>query len=142
MRYKVICTGYENQGICAMCGGPLPSGRRTYCSTECYELYYDLFFWAQAAQNAMYRAHHKCQVCGITARGLSRIELATWGHHFLEIYRLEVHHIIPLNGQDRTWHALNIPGNLLVVCHECHVILHSRKHQRQIEHDRRQLTFL
>jgi len=34
--------------------------------------------------------------------------------------RLEVHHIDPMNGKDRTWNKKNIPENLICLCHKCH----------------------
>lgn len=114
---KVVCTGYENQGICAMCGGELGKRRRVYCSGECAELYLDLFFWPYARYEAIERAHHRCQECGVTKRGLAKI-YARW----FEKAQLEVHHIIPLNGEFRQWHPLNIPSNLKVLCHDCHVV--------------------
>lgn len=118
---KVVCTGYENQGVCVMCGGPLGKRRRVYCGEECADLYLSLFFWPRASWDAIHRANHKCQVCGVTSDGTRAIH-GTW----YEKMGLRVHHIIPLNGQERRWHPLNIPANLLVVCYECHVVLGKR----------------
>jgi len=124
---KAICTGYENQGICVMCGGELSGRRKVYCSEECSDLYLGLFFWPWASDRAMRRCNHKCQRCGVTERGLCKAQGRdrrwAWRNEYL--LRLEVHHIEPINGQNRTWHALNVPGNLLVVCHDCHVLIHT-----------------
>jgi len=119
---KAICTGYENQGICAMCGGPLGKRRRTYCGEECADLYLRLFFWSQASWDAIHRANRKCQVCGVTSDG-TRAVYGTW----YEKMGLRVHHIMPLNGESRTWHRLNMPCNLRVLCHDCHTKEHSKK---------------
>lgn len=37
---------------------------------------------------------------------------------------LEVHHIDPLNGEDRNHNVKNRPENLVVLCHDCHVKRH------------------
>lgn len=139
MADKIVCTGYENKGICAMCGGTLPSRRREYCSGACYDLYLHLFFWPQAQFDAMQSANHKCQCCGITDRGYSR--LYQWRLHksFYATVAFEVHHIIALNGESRTWHVLNIESNLAVLCHDCHLITRSRKLRETIRTERLQL---
>ena len=119
MRDKRLCTGYENQGICAMCGGKIESRRRQYCSDECANLYRQLFLWPTASRHAIKMANGRCQQCGITDKGICKSRHLRWG-----VRRLEVHHIVPLNGEERAWHRLNYPSNLLVLCHECHVLLH------------------
>ena len=131
MRLKVVCTGYENKGICVMCGGGLPKRRRTYCSPECNELYLSLFFWPRASWEAVQRAHHKCQVCGVTSAGTDAIHRDCY-----EKMGMRVHHIIPVNGENRTWHPLNIPSNLLVVCHDCHVLLHTPSKLKELDHQK------
>jgi len=136
MGLKVICTGYENQGVCAMCGGTLGKCRRTYCCQECADLYLNLFFWPWASYEAMARARHQCQRCGVSEHGLSKLAYRT--RIYNSDYRLEVHHIVPLNGEDRTWHHLNIPSNLQVLCHECHVLMHTPSKLRELEHQRMQ----
>lgn len=136
MGLKTVCTGYENQGICAMCGGPLPKGRRVYCSKECSDLYLNLFLWGWASWEAVARAGRKCQLCGVSERGLHTLAFRTRCYN--SDYRLEVHHIVPLNGEARMWHRLNHSSNLLVVCHECHVLLHTPSKLRMLEHQRMQ----
>ena len=125
---KIVCTGYENRGICSMCGGPLGKRRRAYCSESCYHLYLNLFFWPWASYEAISRAHHKCQLCGITSDGTRQIHPRDYTR-----MGLRVHHIVPLDGSFRTWNKLNIPGNLLVVCHDCHVLLHTPSKLKEIE---------
>jgi 5-methylcytosine-specific restriction endonuclease McrA len=132
MTVKAICTGHENRGICVMCGGELRGRRTVYCSGECHDLYLGLFFWPWASDSAMRRCNHKCQRCGVTGRGLGRLQRQAGGWVDYR-FRLEVHHVIPLNGELRTWHRLNVPANLLVVCHECHVLLHTPSYWRARE---------
>ena len=134
---KTVCTGYENHGICSMCGGQLPKRRRTYCCDECADLYCSLFCWPQASGNAIDKANHKCQVCGVSSDGTRAIH-GNW----YEKMGLRVHHIIPVNGEPRTWHPLNIPGNLLVLSHECHVLLHTPSKLRELEHQKLQPILL
>lgn len=43
-KLKVVCTGFENQGICAMCGDKLDKQRQAYCSDECANQYCNLFY--------------------------------------------------------------------------------------------------
>lgn len=33
---------------------------------------------------------------------------------------LEVHHRVPMNGEDRQYSILNLPYNLVVLCPDCH----------------------
>ena len=130
---KPLCTGYENQGVCVMCGGELRGRRKVYCSAECHDLYLDLFFWPFARDAAIRRATRKCQICGVTRKGLAKIcRNHSWGH-----WGLSVHHLEPVKGATRTWHVLNIPSNLLVVCHDCHVLLHTPSYWKSQE--RRQM---
>jgi hypothetical protein len=37
-----------------------------------------------------------------------------------------VHHIIPVNGEDRWFNPLNVPCNLIALCHDCHMKWHKR----------------
>ena len=119
---KAVCTGYENQGICAMCGGELPKRRRVYCSDKCAELYNHLFFWQTASSDAFKRADKRCQRCGRSYLDVPLVAEGSW----MERSGIEVHHIIPLNGADRTWHRLNMPYNLKVLCHDCHIYEHKK----------------
>ena len=137
MALKVVCTGFENQGVCAMCGGKLGKRRRVYCCDTCSDLYNDLFRWSAAKWDAIDRANHKCQRCGVTELGYwetHRHGLSPWEPSL----SLEVHHAIPLNGEDRTWHPLNGPWNLMVLCHDCHVLLHTPSRLKELEHQRMQ----
>jgi len=37
---------------------------------------------------------------------------------------INIHHIIPLNGEDRNWNIKNRPENLLGLCKSCHIETH------------------
>lgn len=114
------------KGFCHFCQDPLKTKRqKLFCSKECYELYYANFFWQTASRLAITKAHRKCQRCGVSEKGLWEIaQKEKQIHHFTPLSYLEVHHIIPLNGDNRTWNILNWGGNLIVLCHDCHVLTH------------------
>jgi 5-methylcytosine-specific restriction endonuclease McrA len=67
--------------------------------------YYYEYFWSWAAAKAV-RDHRYCEDCCGTRR------------------EFEVHHIEPLNGEYRTWNVKNRHDNLVVLCHDCHVLRH------------------
>jgi hypothetical protein len=128
MRGATSCTGYEKLAMCLMCGSTFAKSRgRKFCSDECRDLYAHLFHWATARRDALSRAHHKCEGCGISEQGLRTLERhgdclrMGIGYHQC---RLEVHHAIPVYSYDRTWHPLNIPSNLRVLCGRCHQLAH------------------
>ena len=116
---KAICTGYENQGICYMCGGALPKRRRAYCCDACRDLYSHLFYWPWAQKDSLARAKWKCQKCGLPLHLVPDI-VHPWGWPS----GYAVHHKIPINGENRVWHRLNFPSNLKAVCPDCHRIEH------------------
>jgi len=120
---KAICTGYENQKICAMCGGQVGKRRRVYCSDKCREIYEHLFFWQTASLDAFRRADKKCQDCGRSDMEVPPVGEGSWA----ERSGMEVHHMMPLNGENRTWNRLNMPWNLRVLCHDCHTKQHNSK---------------
>lgn len=125
--YEVL-TGYELEAdICWWCGKTIVQGKREahYCRgksrddfTSCFREYHRHFDWAYAATWAIKRAEHKCANCGCPAK------LINWGYRSLRS-NLEVHHIVPLIGNSRIFTAFNLPWNLLVLCRECHLELHS-----------------
>jgi len=100
-------TGYEEKGKCYWCGCNLPKGKRKFCCEKHLIEYYNHFYWPWAKEEAIKRAGGKCEKCGATTD-------------------LEVHHIIPLNGEKRVWNVKNRPENLIVLCHECHKKEHSK----------------
>jgi len=114
----VICTGFEGTGRCFWCGGQFPEGKRHrhYCSPQCSKEYYRHFFWSDARAWAIHRAGGKCQICGSDGGFLEPT-----GRYGMGRSGLEVHHWLePMNGEVRTVSALNVPCNLIVLCHSCH----------------------
>jgi hypothetical protein len=115
----LILTGYEHTGRCFWCGGEFPDKRkRHYCSEKCSTEYHRHFEWNYASSWARERTGHRCQECGVEQKYLR-------GNGWAEFKtNLEVHHIIPLDGAERWFSILNVPCNLLVLCHDCHVKRH------------------
>lgn len=82
---------------------------RKWCSLECRDRWYaQAGYWWAASAVVWRRAERSCEKCG--AKG-----------------GLEVHHIIPLNGAVRTQNELNLPSNLVLVCHDCHQKAHGNR---------------
>lgn len=118
-------TGYEGQKVCRWCGGPFQRPRqRTFCSTACRTTYFRLFSWPDASRWALQRAHYRCQYCGMSQEGIWKLRRDgdwRWPSTIDSIgRRLEVHHVVPMNGQYRAYSILNLPYNLRVACPECH----------------------
>ncbi|KKL90868.1 hypothetical protein LCGC14_1900370 [marine sediment metagenome] len=109
--YQVM-TGLEGTGTCWLCGAD-PGGKRyrRYCWGH-GRIYYELFHWSYASPAAIERAGYCCENCGVK-------DVAT------RQGRLEVHHIIPLEGGPRLWTFLNLPWNLIAFCHDCHQEIHA-----------------
>ena len=104
------------EGGCRWCGGPLKKRQRKYCCQTCVDAFYHTFEWQWASKQAVRRAHYRCQCCGFKP-GCRKSDFVSL---------LNVHHIIPVNGEVRTWHPFNHPGNLIVLCHDCHVAIHAK----------------
>lgn len=106
--YKSI-TGHEGSGKCWWCGALFPDTRaRRYCSVTCRRRYQDTYYWSWASAAAMRRARYRCKECGLKGKR-----------------RLDVHHIVPLNGADRMANPLNHRDNLVVLCKRCHLKRHA-----------------
>jgi len=119
--YFTVCTGFEGTGRCFWCGNEI-SGRRRYCGHKkgCWSEYQRHFAWSYASHRAVKRANYKCENCGKDA-----VDIPMIGGKYNERSGLEVHHIIPLNGQDRSVNVYNIFWNLVCLCHDCHMELHA-----------------
>jgi len=113
----LVLTGYEGTGRCFWCGSELNGKTKRYCRGHMQE-YYRHFYWPYASNWAIKRADRKCQNCGVKIKS---IPYGYSGHRV----NLEVHHIIPLNGDRRDFSAFNLPWNLIVLCHDCHMELHA-----------------
>lgn len=117
------CTGFENTGTCWWCGDPLLSRHYRYCQKGHREEYHRHFFWTEAREWALERADHRCEKCG----------RASYQPAGAPPDRLEVHHITPLNGENRACHPLNRPGNLQALCLDCHNETKGRKPLESVE---------
>lgn len=114
-----IITGFEGTGRCFWCGEEI-DGRRRYCGHRagCWTLYQQHFAWVTASREALRRADFRCENCGCEEKGVS--------HGWDDIMtNLRVHHIIPLNGRPRAVSVFNIFWNLIVLCHRCHLEIHT-----------------
>lgn len=110
-----VMTGLEGTGLCWLCGAD-PGGKRyrRYCWGH-GKIYYELFSWSYASQAAIERADYRCENCG----------RAAYYYDHENPVSLEVHHIIPLEGGPRNWTWLNVPWNLIALCHDCHLEIHA-----------------
>ena len=96
--------------VCLYCAGPLPKGRRKYCSQRCYIFYWQEnlypWDWNNARAVALRRTHGRCEECGSPEH-------------------LEVHHLVHLaNGELRHNSPKNVQSNLMVLCREHHTQIH------------------
>lgn len=103
----LILTGHEGTGRCFWCGGILKGKLKHYCYGHGKE-YYRHFEWGSARKWCYRRQEGKCANCGMH-RGR----------------RLEVHHIVPLDGGPRFFSPFNLPWNLIGFCHDCHQDIHA-----------------
>lgn len=112
---EVHFTGNEDAGVCWYCGSDLPPRRRRWCSDTCEQTYWETWHWNSASLACARRDNDICQNC-------HRRKNHRWGE---EQVSLEVHHLIPMNGEERSWSRLNEPSNLVTLCHECHLLAHA-----------------
>ncbi len=122
-----ILTGYEGKGDCFWCGKDFEGKRKRYCKgqdldtdeTAHWRQYHQHFTWAFARDWCNARYNHACANCSAIG--------SHWANdHFIrgEVL-LEVHHIIPLEGESRQWTPYNLPWNLICLCHGCHLDIHA-----------------
>lgn len=116
-----VLTGYEGTGRCLWCGSELKKGLRLYCWGHGKE-YWNHFEWNQARRWCCQRQLGVCANCGWHAP--IDYDFDWYGVHY-DIYKLEVHHIVPLGGRPRQWSAFNLPWNLIGLCHDCHQDIHA-----------------
>ena len=125
-RYPPIRRDADGKVICRGCGAPIPPGRQTWCSRECYQLHCP----GAAIMLVKKRDKEVCQKCGRDYRAAKKAWRAAeptkaWDQPgFAETYRAwrhskpskpEYHHIKPFS--EGGTHALD---NLLTLCHGCH----------------------
>lgn len=123
---EIHFTGFEDTGVCWYCGADLPKRKRRWCSDACRDKYWETWNWRFASSACLSRNNGACQNCGLTVDELAQQYRQRFQAKFAD-YRLcslEVHHIVPIDGEDRTWHKLNEPANLLCLCHACHMEVH------------------
>jgi len=109
-----ILTGHEGMGLCFWCGVGLVGRQKRYCKHNAHwREYWRHFSWGFARDWCLERYDNRC---------------ANFRHvhsPYSPALALEVHHIIPLEGHDRIWTPYNLPWNLIVLDHWCHVELHA-----------------
>ena len=99
----------QEVGFCALrdCKKLLTGRRTRWCSDKCSKFYYDAWYnnhdWSCARKAARRRDKWKCRKCNSKEK-------------------LEVNHIIPLNGKKRINSCLNHLENLMTLCHKCHLL--------------------
>jgi len=123
MAWGCSITGFEDKdhrhALCWLCGGQIGSENRRwwFCSKECRDWYFHYLSWREAAWWCLGRAHKQCGECGITERGIRLLyDSVRFGYRAA----LEVHHIEPMNGEDRSYCMRNMPHNLIALCPDCH----------------------
>ncbi len=113
-----IFTGYEGTGVCWWCGGELPRRSKRWCRQDRgtddahWHQYYRHFAWGYAVNWCFQRYDFHCANCGLAGADRGGDQ------------GLEVHHIVPLEARPRAWSVFNLPWNLILLCHECHMELH------------------
>jgi len=124
--YFTVITGFEGTGGCFWCGQQLV-GRRRFCQrgSGCWTRYQEHFTWSYASHKVVRESGYRCQNCG-----RENVDIPIIGGKYNERSGLEVHHIIPLNGQDRAVSVYNIYWNLIPLCHDCHMLLHAILRER------------
>jgi len=107
-------TGHEAEGYCFWCGIET-KGR--YCCEGHRRIYLDQFHWMDAKWACWHRSRlldgaYSCADC--------RTQIAGRYESFV------VHHVFPIDGEDRNWHWLNRPQNLVLLCKSCHGKRHAQ----------------
>jgi hypothetical protein len=122
----LILTGHEGTGRCWWCGAELTGNKlKRWCWGHGKE-YYRHFQWGPARNWCCERQHGICANCGWHADLYPPDSWHyDWYPEHYDIYALEVHHIVPLEGRPRFLSAFNLPWNLVGLCHACHQKLHA-----------------
>ena len=108
---------------CVICGKDFnkPDKRKSYCSQECFMLWYDSVVksWAKICDEVL-RRDGKCMKCGYV--------LGAKRDHY------EVHHIKPVSEGEAEFD----PDNCVTLCYTCHREMHShfgniKRHNKSLE---------
>lgn len=108
------------KGICRGCGSPVPKGRITWCSNDCYETLCP----NRVIFNVRKRDKDTCQICKkqLSHRWIWSIEGETYEQQILRRKkwktedRPEYDHIIPFSEGGKT-----VLENMRTLCRKCHV---------------------
>ena len=117
---EIHFTGNEESGQCWFCGGDLPKRRRRWCCDQHKDEYWNNYNYAAASKECWKRSEHTCENCHKPQIELTR----EFGWESINS-RMEIHHIIPLEGDIREWNVLNRQDNLIALCHQCHLKAHA-----------------
>ena len=122
----------RTKGQCTWCGGPVPKGRRKWCSDDCVTDFLAQHDWTAKRRQVLRRDKGVCAVCGTDCEKLKRIWQAAksaweerkavkeWlkgeGFHnpWFELWQAD--HMVPQ--ADGGTHALENLRTLCVPCHE------------------------
>ncbi len=115
-----IKTGYEGTGMYIWYGGEIKGKLRRYCYGH-MTLYYQHFDWGYAKAWCVERYDHRCANCGMHEDDIPPVGVGDYSSRS----GMEVHHIIPLNGESREFTVYNLPWNLIALCHDCHLEVHA-----------------
>lgn len=111
---------------CHGCGGPVPRGRRVWCSNACETRILNDHYWSFARAAVLKRDDYRCVVCGSDDNCR---EAREWRYLHGRSY-LEVNHINPVNGRRKHFDCQNHQDNLETLCHDCHIAI--TKQQREL----------
>jgi 5-methylcytosine-specific restriction endonuclease McrA len=131
IKLKPHRTGPDGRPLCRWCDGPVPKGRRSWCSQKCVEEWRERGDWNHIRQRIIAR-DQVCQICGgcrYSAAGVVRAWIL--GHWNVDVNRSG----IPENNAlvtrvRREWEVDHIvavedggtddPANLRLLCKRCH----------------------
>ncbi len=104
----------------ASCRADLPPRRTAFCSDKHAREFERNHVWFAARRAARRRARWACERCGFKPSEIRKDPEARRRYSRTEL-RLEVNHILPLQGSYRIVTCLNHQTNLEVLCHTCHL---------------------
>jgi 5-methylcytosine-specific restriction endonuclease McrA len=95
-------------GRCDHCGHVLHGRQTRYCGARCRNFITMQHRWTQARAAAKKRDGYACTECG-------------------DDKSLEVHHVIPREGNGYGWGCAHHSENLLTLCHTHHVVINNQQ---------------
>lgn len=149
----------KKQTNCVICDEPIIGRGIKYCSTKCADNFYCNHQWTAASNEAQKRNRAVNFITRIETRDYPEVAahwhreaIPAYSKDYTFTYsccsmclkpaglpeykwqeslarRLEVDHILPMNGGNRALTCMNHQENLRVICHECH--LEVTKEQRR-----------